>query len=798
MAVVAAVTGALLVLFALRGDTNALYVLLLSSGALLLFLGALPNGRLGLTAAFLYTQPLLIYLGNTEYGYTKAIYSLGVIALLWVLWTGEGALRGRMELRLPPILGPALAVLGAALLSLLHGNSFLADAQYIVLLLYFGAFGLYLTGTLQEPREVRFLTGTLLGAAALASVYGLLQYYGVLPGKPGVPHGTEAIISTFGNKNYLGGFLAYLFGPGLALLYVSPSRRQRGLVLGALGLIFATLIAVNSDSAWLAVLLSLAAFAGGVVLVRAWGPVRRGAWAHGVLVALSAALTVLLLLTTSAWLWHRSPLTGETWARFGRTFSPLGWMTLAALGGLWGLAGLPALGERLKARGVAPRWVGLGAALLVLAVLAGAIAAPPGRAVVEALRAQAVKSSAKIRAQDWWIAYHMFREQPLVGTGLGDYKREFLPYKAKFLETERGRRYAERVGYIQRAAQAHNEYVQILAEMGLVGLLAAAAFLAVLIHSVWRALQKNAASPEKALGTAGLAAGIVAFLSDSLFSFPLHLPANALVFVFLLGALFSRALSPCGREAALGRQGARVLAVIIGLIALTVGVLAYRDWLADTYLDQGMRLAKLGKNEEAKRLLEKSVKLDLAPAEALYWLGTLAVREGDLEQARDDFERMLPRFTTESGYYQLALVYFQLGEYEKSHKYVDRLLSMDPSPDLKPDALYLQAVLLSRMEGPEAAVSRLEELLRQYPREEKFWVALAQLYWAQGETARAKETFEKALDLVNRKLKALDRKLQPGREVPLDDYARWSAERESLRQLRDELEQTLRKLSGSP
>ena len=795
--------GTLLVLFALRGETNAVYALLLAAGSLLLFLWALPRWKLGLTAVFLYTQPLLIYLGNTEYGYTKAIYSLGFISLLWVLWVGEAALRRRIALQLPPLLAPGLAILGAALLSLLNGNSFLADAQYVVLLVYFMAFYFYLTHVLRDVGEIRFLVGALLLAAGLASAYGLLQYYGVLPGKPGTPYGSAAIISTFGNKNYLGGFLSYLFAPGLAFLTLSASPWARAFAVGALSVMFVTLVAISSDSAWLAVLLSLGVLAGGLTVARRWEVVRRAMGAYVTGVGLSAALTALLLVTTATGLWERSPL--ESLARFGRVFSPLGWLALAIWAGFAGMA-VALAPARGRLRRALFRRAAIGAAAVVGAVLLGLVWTPPGKALIGSLQDLAVRSSAKVRAQDWWIAYHMFRDQPLVGTGLGDYKREFLPYKAKFLATERGQRYAERVGYIKRAAQAHNEYVQILAEMGLVGALAVLFFLVVLVRSAWQRLRENARFPEpdRALWTAALGAGVAAFLSDSLFSFPLHLPANALAFVFLLGALHSRALGASRerereREWVLGERGTLVLAIAVGLIALAVSALAYRDWLADTYLDRGMRLAKLGEDAEAKRLLEKSLRLDVAPAEALYWLGTIAVREGDLERARDYFERMLPRFTTEVGYYQLANVYFQLGEYEKSREYLDLLLSMDPSPGLKPDALYLRAVLTARIEGPEAALPQLEALVEQYPDEEKLLVAVAQLYLAQGQRERARETLEKALALVERKLKVLDRKLQPGRQVPLDDYARWTAEREGLRRLKEELEETLRRLSsGSP
>ena len=61
----------------------------------------------------------------------------------------------------------------------------------------------------------------------------------------------------------------------------------------------------------------------------------------------------------------------------------------------------------------------------------------------------------------------------MVGIGLGNYKLNFLSYKADFLSTPRGQDYSF---YIPRAAQAHNDYVQALAEVGLLGGLAILGF----------------------------------------------------------------------------------------------------------------------------------------------------------------------------------------------------------------------------------------------------------------------------------------------------------------------------------
>ncbi len=776
----------LIVLFSLGGDTNALYVLVLASGSLGLFLWALPKSKLGLTAIFLFTQPLLIYLGNSEYGYTKAVYSLGFISLLAILWAIEIIQRGPIRLQLTHLSLPGLLILIATLLSLINGQTLLGDLQYVVLLVYFWLFYLWLANTLIEPQEIRFLLGALLLSAVLASLYGLLQYYGVLPGTPSSSGGVSAIISTFGNKNYLGGFLAYLVAPGLVLLLGARSSWIKSFALVAVGLIAVTLLAIDSDSAWLASALSLAVWLLGVRLLRGMDLLREQ-WRWGAALAAGVAIFTLgFLLTTVVWVQGAAVGFSSIQAAIS-PFSPLAWGGLALL---ILIPVIPWLEKLFRSHS----WGWLGRAALGLALLLGAFT-PLGQGLVQTLYQQALKSSANVRAWDWWVGYEMFKDQPIVGVGLGDYKREFLPYKAEFLATERGQYYAQTVGYIVRAAQAHNEYVQIMAEMGLMGLLATALLLATLF---WSAICRLRASPswEHAGLIIGLFAGIVAFMSDSIFSFPLHLPANALVLIFLLGALHSRAV---GRESlviSLGGRSSHLLAAGLILVALTVSYLAYRDWRADLYLDLGTRLLKEGDLSGAQAAFEQSLRWDLTPAESLYWLGLIAYQQGDLERSRELFTRALPVFVTENIYFYLALIEERLGERAAAQKYLDQLLALDPEPSLKLDARQLQALLWYKQGRIPEALQQIQRLFEESG-SPRMLATLGQMQAEQGQLEEARKSFQAALALVNERLSQLEEILAPGKTLPLDSYYRLRSEQESLKQLQKTIEENLKKLPSS-
>jgi hypothetical protein len=257
---------------------------------------AIPSIRRAITAFFIFALPLLIYLGNTEYGYTKSIFALFVISFLLVLWALEMVLKREYRLHLTPLFLPGAALLVAGALSMVNATSLGTALQSLGLLFYFFAFYMFIANTVEQEWEIKLYLGVILASAFLASVYGALQYYGVLPGAPGIPRGPLAIISTMGNKNYLGGFLACLAVPSLMLALRLRGWPLRALSLLALAVIIYALKLIDSDGAWLALGLSGAFFLGGFLYFRIYRSFRlKRGWP-----LIGAALIVLLMSLLAA------------------------------------------------------------------------------------------------------------------------------------------------------------------------------------------------------------------------------------------------------------------------------------------------------------------------------------------------------------------------------------------------------------------------------------------------------------------------------------------------------------------
>jgi O-antigen ligase len=678
--------------------------------------------------------PIVIYLPNTEYGYTKSTLLYLGVSLLLALWAVELLWHPQRQIRVTRLVWPALGVLCTAALSLVNAQNLALSLISLAGLLYLGLLVLLIVNTIESESDIKILLGALLLSASIASVYGLLQYYGKLPGPPGFLGGSPAMISTMGNPNYLAGFLAHLIVPGVWLFFTLKHSWGRLALLVVLVLMTAALVAANSVGAWLAALFSGIFFVGGVLVFRLWTVigVRRG-WAIALVIALGGTV------------WLQAP-PGPLNALLGRaaTIEPV---------------------------------------------------ADPIEQIVQFFQRVWRENSGAARTWNWWIAYEMLKEHPWVGVGLGDYKVEFLEYKARFKETPRGQQYNF---YLPRAVQAHNDYVQLIAELGLIGLLAIGFFVSTLINEANRYV-RSTEDTERRLGVVALAAGLVAFLTDALVSFPLHLPASELNLVVLIGLLYTHPMLGPAPTVTLSRRARHGVSAIAVAFVLTASVFAYRDWLADVYLDQGEAEMNSLRYQTAQVALERSVALAIAPGKAFYYLGVVYGEQGESERARAYFERSLQSFPTENAYIQLAELDLRLGEAERAAERLQTLLRLDPEPSMRLEAEFMQRVLVPLHQGDHALVwAELGKFLQEHPDYPRGYLVRGVLHSERGEREAARAEFDRGLQVIEKLkagiLKRLDQIQRSRRLIDPDELNQLRSRAAGLVQMEAHLQELIAKL----
>jgi len=582
-----------------------------------------------------------------------------------------------------------------SLLSLFGATNGRVVVQSLALVVLFFLFALVVANVVKEKRDVTLILYALLLSAFLASLYGLLQYLGVMRGPSGGRSGLGEVISTMGNYNYLGGFLAYLSFPSIILIVRLRSRLLRALAIGLLSFNFGMIMLIRQTGTRIGLIAGLMGLLIAWAIFRPIEPIRRNR------VWLLALLFILVF-----------------------TF-----LVEAPSGPLNSVVGLSADGS----------WLG-----------------------------RLWQSNVdKARTWDWWVGWEMFKDHPIVGVGLGNYKLDFIPYKAKFLATPQGAGYDF---YIPRAAQAHNEYVQVLAELGSLGILATLALLVMIPITFWRRLRSNLDEGDR-FDLILFGCGVVVFLVHAVVSFPAHLPASSLVLVLVLGLACSQAYGKTASvSVCLKGWPHKVVVAILTAFCLVVSVSAARDYSADRLFNRGALQLQMGQLQLAEATLEESARRDFCPRHVYFHLATAKYGQGRVEEAMTDLERCLTRFVAEETYLNLASLALDLGDVETAREHVDLLLAAILHANLRWRAEYVSGVIAIREGDYDRALAELEPLVERYPESESFYIALGELYRARGMPMTARKYYHRALEIIGPRLfQAQDRFTSAA--TPVEEYA---------------------------
>jgi O-antigen ligase len=246
----------------------------------------------------------------------------------------------------------------------------------------------------------------------------------------------------------------------------------------------------------------------------------------------------------------------------------------------------------------------------------------------------------------WHAALEQWRLQPIIGTGAGTYLYYGRQFRAESTNKD--------------PVYAHNDYVQLLAEYGLVGSAAFLVFFGAHLFRGWRNFQRlgpkrvivstRLFSNALALQIAALSA-IAAYIVHSIVDFNLHIPANALLIAFVFGILANPGVFR-GEQQPTSAPGTliawRVLLIALGIF---VGVQCFR-FLPAEYLSERARTAlRDGDPKTSAGYAVRALAIEQKNPNIYYYLGRAGILEGN--EATDTNKRAF--------FFQVATVAFEKG-----------------------------------------------------------------------------------------------------------------------------------------
>ncbi len=326
----------------------------------------------------------------------------------------------------------------------------------------------------------------------------------------------------------------------------------------------------------------------------------------------------------------------------------------------------------------------------------------------------------------WRAALNMIGTHPLKGVGLGRFGYNYLLYQAGVL------REGEQP---LNAKRAHNEYLQIWAEMGTPAILLFLLFLINLYRRIWSLIGKRFGVNK--LKVIALSCGITGGLTHALFSFPFHLPANGFYLVLMMAHIFglSDSFEPVIKVLKINRFFVKLISLIIIFVSAFSFSYTLRSF-ASQYLCAEITVETVrsgGSKIDAERLLKKALiayKLDPLEPRAIFFVARFYSYLGDFKEALLYWGKFLDVETDWNAVYNLANLYVRVGKNKEAEKVYKYLLK------LKPDfaqAWHNLGVLLreeGRFKEAEKALLKAISLKKNYA---KAYFNLGKLYLKAGD-----------------------------------------------------------------
>ncbi|MBU2547273.1 MAG: tetratricopeptide repeat protein [Proteobacteria bacterium] len=360
------------------------------------------------------------------------------------------------------------------------------------------------------------------------------------------------------------------------------------------------------------------------------------------------------------------------------------------------------------------------------------------RAVMVMLGRVSGQGGMRIRLPLWGNTLVMIRDHPLLGLGLDGWFIEYPRYHRSLLpDPEFGDRIQPR--------HTHNEYLQIWAETGPLGLAAFLAVFFLMFRSIRRTL-KSGRDPEASFRLVFVGMALIAFLVNAAFDFPLRMAVPPLYLMVVLGlglALFAstgetgqfRRLDP-------GPGVRRVLAAVFCLAAAGLAVWNARLIESDRHVLAGSYQLSQGRWTEAEAESRQAHRFAPGRYLPLFNLGKALAESGRFPESARAYEQALVRHPNHlNSLLNLSASLLRAGRLVEARRRAEQALA------IKPD--YDKALL--NLGSIDESLGRLDEALGAYERCVQInpgyadcLIGLGVVYIKKGEYDRALPVLERA------------------------------------------------------
>jgi O-antigen ligase/Tfp pilus assembly protein PilF len=370
-------------------------------------------------------------------------------------------------------------------------------------------------------------------------------------------------------------------------------------------------------------------------------------------------------------------------------------------------------------------------------------------------------SSILRRVATWKFTWMMIEDNLLLGSGLGTYDYHSLKYQAEFFAEDNNRdRYPH--GF---AAQAHNEYLQLWSELGIIGLLLFIGILFFYYRNVYYYIHQ--ASDKQKILIISLAGGVTAILIDAVFGFPLQLAASLALFWLSIGLTFSQinilksdkkvkvkeeeanSQEAAARNLPLGLiAGKVILSFVIIAVMIALSLLLIRPFMARVHWYYGNQQIIKGNFNKAVEIYENGLKWNPWQGEIHFDIGNILSNKGINTPALEYYHKAEKYVDHHSLPHYIANLYLKRGEIGQAIPYLEKTIKyQSKKKDMVPLQLQLGNIYLKAKDYKKAE-QHFDDAIENNPDSAEAYYGIAGAYINQDKREAAVEALQKVIELA--------------------------------------------------
>jgi O-antigen ligase/Tfp pilus assembly protein PilF len=292
----------------------------------------------------------------------------------------------------------------------------------------------------------------------------------------------------------------------------------------------------------------------------------------------------------------------------------------------------------------------------------------------------------------WKCTLNMIKDKPLIGLGISGFRANYFDYQADFLKNN-----PNYIKYWSKAAEVHNEYLQLFAELGIIGLILFLSIFFTVSILVINFCEKTIEKSKKLI-LLGLYTGVNCFLFHCLFSFPLHVTALGSLFFIIIGLIVAY-INICNKDlksnnrilefklfkgnkiSQINFKKLFVISLLVISSAFLINKTIIKSYRSEIYYFNAISSSDEKKDLDSLKWLQKSLKLSPNNGRIIFALGANYYNLNKIDEAIYYLKKAEKFIKEINSYYILGLCYFKLNMFEKAKEEFKQAIYLDPKFD---------------------------------------------------------------------------------------------------------------------